>query len=127
FSKRCWTGERPSAMGKFLPTPGHFANREDRENDYFRGVLEPPAAPAAPPAVFLRTTSLGTSSSANSASWTAETLPPGLGVPSMISCPNVSTCVAVAPDGPLGTVVLGAGTIPGTLASSPRVTATSTS
>lgn len=89
-------------------------------------VLKPPAAPAAPPAVFLRTTSLGTSSSATGASWTAETLPPGLGVPSMISCPSVSTCVAVAPDGPLGSVVLGAGTISGTLASSPRVTATST-
>ena len=36
FSKRCWTGERPSAMGKFLPISGHFANFR---GDYFRGDL----------------------------------------------------------------------------------------
>ncbi|MHB8435088.1 MAG: protein kinase domain-containing protein [Acidimicrobiales bacterium] len=88
-------------------------------------VLKPAAASAAPSAVILRTTSLGSSSPSTDVSWTSEALPPGLGAPAMISCPSLSTCVAVAPDTPLAWVVLGAGTLPASFASSPRVTATS--
>jgi len=88
-------------------------------------VLKPAAVPASPSAVFLRTTSLGRSSSSTDVSWTSEALPPGLGAPAMLSCPSLSTCVAVAPDTPLGSVVLGAGTFPVSLVDSQRVTAIS--
>ena len=66
--------------------------------------------------IFLRTTSIGSPPTPHASRWSVEALPAGLGLPSAISCPSVSACMAVVPDQASGFVVLDAGQLQGSIA-----------